>query len=249
MNESMPPRNASGFETSVVMSAHFLNARSGRILLRPDPLLRLVGVFALFLRTELDELHYLLDGIRVGPVLGAPDLQGHDAVLVYDEGLRDARGLVGLLYLALPVVKDGKGDAVLLGEGRYLLRGVLVNAHRHYLEREVAEVLVERLHGGHLLLAGLAPGGPEVEEDHLALELGELARVALQVRELEVYHLGVGGHRLALLPRPGDYEDDGCHDHDDYARYGCLWQAFFVILVYHSAHSDSLNPVVGQIYA
>jgi hypothetical protein len=58
------------------------------------------------------------------------------------------------------------------------------------LEVFLAVVLVEGLHGWHFDPAWVAPGRPEVEQDHLAMQVREAERVAVQVGERKVERKG-----------------------------------------------------------
>src|SRR6185437_3289053 len=57
------------------------------------------------------------------------------------------------------------------------------------LEVRAAELLFERIERRHLRAAGHAPGGPEIEEHRLALEVGQREFLAAGVLEGEVRHL------------------------------------------------------------
>src|SRR3970282_1883941 len=55
------------------------------------------------------------------------------------------------------------------------------------------EATVKTLHRGHFLSARRAPGGPEVQDDHLALEVAQPDEGCA-----EAGHREVGGHGLTL---------------------------------------------------
>lgn len=68
------------------------------------------------------------------------------------------------------------------GPERLLLR---IETDPHHLQAVVFPALVRLLDFPHLIHAGRAPGRPEVEQDHLALECGEIHFAPIQRGEAE----------------------------------------------------------------
>lgn len=108
---------------------------------------------------------------RVGPVLRADELAAKDALAVDDVGLGNLDGAVEGVD-ALVGVADGDEVDVVLGEELVVNVGVLVHADRD--DFEAGHLLVEREQAGKLFDAGRAPGGPEIEHDNVAAQLGEI---------------------------------------------------------------------------
>ena len=73
--------------------------------------------------------------------------------------------------------------AGLLEEGRSLVRAAFVDIDRHHLEILAAELGLQLVERRHLLAAGHAPGGPDVEEHHFAGKIGQRLRLAVPVGE------------------------------------------------------------------
>src|SRR5688572_1131359 len=99
-----------------------------------------------------------------------PDDFLHDhAVLVQQQALGDAGGLIDPLDISALVVEDVEGEPQLLDERRHVARVPVVDAHRDDPEAARSQLLIELLHRRHLGPAGNAPGGPDVYQGHLAL--------------------------------------------------------------------------------
>jgi len=109
--------------------------------------------------------------LGVRPVGVAYDLAADDALAVNDIGLGPALGVVELCG-ALGGVADG-GEVHMAAEDEAAVGvGVFIDADAE--DGEIGTVVVELDEGRHLLDAGRAPGGPEVEQDNLAPVAGEM---------------------------------------------------------------------------
>jgi hypothetical protein len=125
------------------------------------------------------------EGVEVGahiggvPLLGADDFAGDFAVAVDDVGFGDHGSAVG----------EGDGGATVLSAGiavvgeRYALvddelgegEGVLVGGYPEDETIAGLNVLVEAVEGRGLFHAGWAPTGPEIEDDHFAAQIRQMA--------------------------------------------------------------------------
>src|SRR6266849_1113845 len=72
-------------------------------------------------------------------------------------------------------------------------RRALVEVHREDREGLAGELVLQPLHGGHLLAAGIAPSRPKIEHHDLAPIVGELVLLALEIAQRE-------GRRRAAPP-------------------------------------------------
>ena len=97
-----------------------------------------------------------------------------------DEAGRDALDVV--LGQCVIRIHHGHAEGVgVLGQPLGDLRLFLVAGGQEHHLAGTAQFLVQCLDVGHLHAAGRAPGGPEIEEDHLAPIVGELELVAFQI--------------------------------------------------------------------
>ncbi len=112
-------------------------------------------------------------GVRSVPLARTVGEEGAVAAPVDDERRRDAPHAVKTRHRGLGIEAHGKAELVLLQIRRDHGGAAAVLGDRQHDEPLVLEPPVKALHARHLLLARLAPGRPEVEEDHLALELGQ----------------------------------------------------------------------------
>ena len=145
-------------------------------------------------------LDVLLDFIA--PRLAEDAIQ-HDAVAVDVERggqIVDAAVLVGDLLLA---DEDGIVDGVFGGELHHILRVAIIHGDADDLQSLAAVALLQLDEPGNLLLAGRAPGGPEVEHHGLAAQIAELHGVSLEIGEHEVRRVVAGAlTAAAALPAP-----------------------------------------------
>src|SRR5690348_1386033 len=151
------------------------------------------------------------------PRRGADDLLHDGAVPVDDEALRHARGLVDRADGSRAVLQNVEGEPHLPGVIAHHLRAVGVDAHRENPERGIrAEVLLQALDRRHLDAAGLAPGGPDVEEQHPAPVVAQLrGPVGGEIHRLEFRRPRAHPHQHDLgaeLDRERDGEHDRHHD-------------------------------------
>jgi len=112
------------------------------------------------------------------------------AITVEDEALRDTVDMKALCDFASGVEQDGIGDLA-IGDERCDLGGVFLGNGEDD-EALLLKMIVKGFEVGHLLAAGRAPGCPEVDQDHLAVELLESPLFAGDVGEGEVDFLNVG---------------------------------------------------------
>src|SRR5262249_20109980 len=66
---------------------------------------------------------------------------------------------------------------------------IIVDADSHHLEFPVFELLVQRLHFGHFLDTGLAPGTPDIQKHNLAAVIAELNHTALLILDRKIRRL------------------------------------------------------------
>src|ERR1700704_2889721 len=121
-------------------------------------------------------------------------------------GRQHANAAIALADRVLPE-QDGVVYSELPGELRDVSAvGILVHGHADDLETLWAVFLLQFDKPGHLDFAWLAPGGPKIEQDGLATEIGELHALAFKRGELEVgrglsLHLSGDRSASAILAR------------------------------------------------
>src|SRR2546425_1076793 len=103
------------------------------------------------------------------------------------ERLRVSPDAVAVPHLVVGVDQDRERQPHLLDERLDHPPAILVLAHGEELEVAIAQPLVEPLHRGHLLAARRAPGGPEIQEDHLAAQRREANGLPREVGHGEVW--------------------------------------------------------------
>src|SRR5215469_8241178 len=108
------------------------------------------------------------------------------AVAVDDEGRRYRPHPVGLADRHLGIESHREREVVLFDERIHHARPLRVEGDRQDHEPAVLVGAVQPLHARHLLAARIAPGGPEVQEDDLALEVGQLDGAIVGSAELEI---------------------------------------------------------------
>ena len=112
--------------------------------------------------------------LRIRPILGANILAADNAIAVDHVGLRPHIGMEELgrgLRGSRTVMRSTWRRAMKLVVGV----GILVDAHGQ--DDQVGLVVVELEKGRQFDDAGLAPGGPEVEQHNLAAIVGQVDRV------------------------------------------------------------------------
>jgi hypothetical protein len=151
------------------------------------------------------ELFLTQEGVEVGsdvgagPVLRADDLAVDFAVARDDVGFGDHHGAVfGLNFLrwiAERRVIDG------IGLEEVLIRGlVLVGADADDGTAARSDLLLQPVERGRFVNARRAPGGPEIEHDNVAAQLGEAARLAVGCElEIDFAAASEAGFALAVL--------------------------------------------------
>lgn len=143
------------------------------------------------------------DGVEVGqhfgrvPILGANDLAQDFAVTVDDVGfgIHDRAVVDGGPFGG--VTRGREVDAVLLEESAV---GGFVFIDTDAEDDSIArgDALLELHESGSLFDARRAPGGPEIEDDDLALILRKLGGLAIGEGEADVFG-GLSGHRRFAL--------------------------------------------------
>src|SRR5712692_8592806 len=197
---------------------------------------KLVGLDRLALL--LQQLNNGLNALGLRPVTWPDNLLPEHAALINDVRLRHAHQLIPLVGLAPGIREDRERQFQILDERRDVFRRRdPVHADGQHDEVLLLEVFPEHLHRGHLFLAGLAPGGPEVQEDDLAAIVRQLLLFPLEIRQAEVRRGHANDERLVFRAlKPDDAE---CHrengqpseEHDqptaqrhrpaDRTRHGC----------------------------
>ena len=123
---------------------------------------------AFFLRLELAEV---VEDLGTGPVLGRDELAAEDAARVDDVGFGNLDGAVEVGD-AGGGVAQGEQVHVVVEEELPVDGRVFVLADGE--NGDLREAALESHEAGHLYDAGRAPGGPEVEDDDVAAEAGEV---------------------------------------------------------------------------
>src|SRR3989338_7028974 len=98
------------------------------------------------------------------------------------------------------LIEEDGGDVAPLLNGSLDQFRVLPEADHEHLEALALKVRVELVDGRQLLPAVRSPGGPEVEQDHLAPEALQADRLPLEVRKREGGRGRRGGVGLNLHP-------------------------------------------------
>jgi len=119
---------------------------------------------------RLEVLEVVLD-LGAGPVLGTDEFAAEVSVAVDDVGFGDLGGAVKGVD-ALFGVADGEEVDVVLGKEAAVDVVVLVDADTD--DGELRHLMLEGEEAGKFFDAGGAPGGPEIEDDDAAAELGEV---------------------------------------------------------------------------
>jgi hypothetical protein len=121
-------------------------------------------------RVEL-EFGEVAHDLGAGPVLCGDELSSQDALLVDDVGFGDLGGAVEGVDAGVGVA-DGEEVDLMPGEEALIDVGVLVITDGDY--GDAGHPLLELEEAGELFDAGRAPGGPEVEENDVSVELAEV---------------------------------------------------------------------------
>ena len=158
------------------------------------------------------------EGVEIGehvggvPLLGADDFAGDAAVAVDDVGFGDHDRAVGYgdgraIVLSGGIAVGGEDDG-LIGEELLIRRGVLVRSDAQDDSVARGDVLLQAVERRGFLDAGWAPGGPEIKDDHLAAEIGEVGGLASEVeREVLGRFSGDGSFALAITWQGKDQQD------------------------------------------
>ncbi|MCY1350068.1 hypothetical protein D9M69_362900 [compost metagenome] len=105
---------------------------------------------------------------------------------VQQQGDRQAEGAEALDGLHLLIEVDLEVlDADLPVEVPYDLQSALIERERHHLEVVAAQLGLESIQGRHFLTAGDAPGGPQVEQNHLAAEVSQAEWLPFAIDETD----------------------------------------------------------------
>lgn len=159
------------------------------------------------------------DGIEIakhfrrGPVLGAHEFAHEFAVAVDNVGVREEIGAVVQGDFAGGVAESGEGDAVI--DEKFLVRGVVfIDAHAEHDTAARSDVLVQPLQGGSFFDTRRAPGGPEIQHDDLAAEVGELARFAGNAGRKIASRFTVNGSFALAVARKNKGDQGGGNQRD-----------------------------------
>jgi hypothetical protein len=135
------------------------------------------------------------------PLLVADDFAGDLAVAVDDVGFRDHYGAVGFgdgasIFFCRGIPIGGIADRVIQQE--FLVGGfVFVGGDTEYDCVMRGNVLLKAIETGRFFDAGLAPRAPEIEDDDLAPQVGEVCGFAIE-SEREVASSRAGDRGLSL---------------------------------------------------
>lgn len=171
-----------------------------------------------FLKDDL-QLAEIVDDLGAGPDLGADELAAEDAVAIEDVGFGDLGGSVESVDAGVGVADGTEIDVVLLEEAAV---DAVVLIHADADDGEVGHLVLEGEEAGELFDAGRAPSGPEIEDDDLAAELGEVEALDAvgdgEVRGGPAEAVGVAAAVAAAA--------EGCHRCQDccceMSPHGCL---------------------------
>src|ERR1700742_703040 len=135
------------------------------------------------------------------PILVADDFAGDFAVTVDDVGLGDHHGAVGFgdagaVFFCGGIAICRIADGVF--EQEFFVGGVVFIGGDTEDDRVVGgDVLLEAIKAGGFFNAGLAPGAPEIQDDDLAPEIGEVSGFTVE-RERKIAGFGAGDRGFAL---------------------------------------------------
>ena len=135
----------------------------------------------LWMRTVLERAEVVAD-FGVGPVGVAYDFASDDARAIDDVGFGPALCVVELCGGLIRIADGGEVD-VMAGKKAAVGGRVLVDADRQ--DGEFGVVVLKLEERRHLLDAGRAPGGPEVEQDYTAAVAGQV-NGGFAIRDCEV---------------------------------------------------------------
>src|SRR5690349_16252436 len=154
------------------------------------------------------------------PLDRADDLLHDDPVPVDYKALRNSGGLVEVLNVAALILQDREGQAERPGKRRDPARVSLVDAYRHDPEGGIRHQVVQTLDGRHLDPAGLAPRGPDVDEQHLPPVIRDRSRPARgQIDGVKIRRLGSDSHERDLrqnLDHQRHHQNDGADGATDH---------------------------------
>lgn len=122
----------------------------------------------------LDERLEIADDLGAGPILGGDKFAAEDAVFVDDVAFGDLAGSVEGLDAGGGVADGEEIDVVLLEEALVLV-GIFILTDGD--DDDLGKLVLEGEQAGKLLDAGGAPGGPEVDDDDMTAEAGEIGGV------------------------------------------------------------------------
>jgi hypothetical protein len=147
------------------------------------------------------------------PGLGADDFAGDAAIGGNDVSFREERGAIGGgdVFGGVAVVRE---IHVVIAQEFFEGCGVFVDANAENGGTAGSKLRLERSEGIDFIDAGRAPGGPEIEDDHFAVHIGEVLGAAIDVEGEVVGALaGDGGFALAIGgSREGDDQCGGEND-------------------------------------
>lgn len=109
--------------------------------------------------------------LGAGPILGADEFAAEEAAFVDDVGLGQELGAVEGVDAAVGVAHGGDLDVVLEEEAAIDVVGLV---ERDADDGELRHAALEVEQAGQFFKARGAPGSPEIEDDDLAAELGEV---------------------------------------------------------------------------
>src|SRR6185436_8826107 len=195
--------------------------------------------------TRLGTERLFHQGVELRPVGLADVFLQHPPVLVDEEaGRRDAYAAELPGDVAVAVERDLEGKGTLLREGGDRVGVVGLHRHRHHLVAARRDLAIGVDHLRHFLDAGRAPGRPEIDQHHLAAQVGRGKVLARERREL---HFGGRRpwHKRECDP-PGDAERDSGEEYLRFhgTAYSCrLWRRCHDARV--SGHGPAGRPDVA----
>jgi len=148
--------------------------------------------------------------------LGADDFAGNFAVAVDDVSFGDHGGAVVVLDFLHCGIGVGYETYLLIQEELFVGGMVVVDAYAQDHPVARGDVLFEVVEGGGFFDAGWAPASPEIQDDDLAVEVGEAGGLAGEVeREILGGLAGDGGFALAVAGQGEGHDYGGYYGQGD----------------------------------
>ncbi len=126
------------------------------------------------------------------------------AVAVHEEAGRQRESMIDLAHLPVRVEQRRKGELMFAHERRHRA-GIFLEIHGQHREALIVVLQIGCLDGRHLDAARWAPGCPDVDQQHLSLEIAQR-----DVRTVQVGERKVGRRMIGQRCGPQYDVSDGC---------------------------------------